>query len=238
MVGTFTKTPSPIVHEVLALSQLDCVCIDAEHAPFGRTEVDAGVAALYAGDMPSLVRLPNHHADTILQALDCGATGVMVPHVSSAATARAIAAASAYGGDGTRGYAGSSRAAGYTRRTMREHIARSNAERVVIAQIEDAAAVAAIDAIAAVPDVDCLFVGRADLTVSMGAAATDAPDVLAAVERVCKSGAKCGKTIGMYCPPTEALDRWIDLGATFFLLSSDQTFLLDGAKALAAQIRS
>ena len=40
MMGTFLKTPSTIVCEVLGLSPLACVCIDAEHAPFGRIELD------------------------------------------------------------------------------------------------------------------------------------------------------------------------------------------------------
>jgi len=53
MMGTFLKTPSPIVCEVLGLSPLSCVCIDAEHAPFGRTEIDGCIAALRAADMPS-----------------------------------------------------------------------------------------------------------------------------------------------------------------------------------------
>ena len=48
MMGTFLKTPSPIVCEVLGLSPLACVCIDAEHAPFGRLEIDGCVAALRA----------------------------------------------------------------------------------------------------------------------------------------------------------------------------------------------
>ena len=57
LLGTFSKTPSPIVHEVLGLSPLDCICIDAEHAPFGRSELDLCLMALRAADMPSLVRV-------------------------------------------------------------------------------------------------------------------------------------------------------------------------------------
>ena len=56
LIGTFMKTPSSIVAEVLGLSSLDAVAIDSEHAPFGRVEADGCVAALRAADMPNLVR--------------------------------------------------------------------------------------------------------------------------------------------------------------------------------------
>jgi 2-keto-3-deoxy-L-rhamnonate aldolase RhmA len=237
LVGTFSKTPSPIVHEVLAISTLDCVCIDAEHAPFGRLELDSCVAALRAGDMPSIVRIPTLTDEHILQALDSGASGVMVPHVSNEEMARAAAAAATFGGTGHRGYAGSTRAARYTQLAMREHIEKSNAARAVIAQIEDAAALAKIDAIAAVDAIDCLFVGRADLTVSLGASSVMDSKVIEAVSTICRAGQRAGKAIGMYCPAGEDLAPWRALGASLFLLSSDQSFLLDGARALTTPLR-
>ena len=83
MMGTFLKTPSPIVCEVLGFSPLACLCIDAEHAPFGRLELDGCVAALRAADMPSLVRVQSGSAGEILSALDSGATGMVLPHVVS-----------------------------------------------------------------------------------------------------------------------------------------------------------
>ena len=79
MMGTFLKTPSPIICEVLGISPLACVCIDAEHAPFGRMEIDGCVAALRAADMPSLVRVQSGTAGEILTVLDAGASGVVLP---------------------------------------------------------------------------------------------------------------------------------------------------------------
>lgn len=168
MMGTYLKTPSAIVCEVLGLAPLACVCIDAEHAPFGRMELDACIAALRAADMPALVRVQSGTPGEVLSALDCGAVGVVVPHVVSGAQAENMARSARYG-PGGRGYAGSSRAAGYTTGTMAAHLADSNARTVLVAQIEDAEALEEIDAIAAVEGVDCLFVGRMDLTVSLGA---------------------------------------------------------------------
>ena len=236
MMGTFLKTPSPIVCEVLGLSPLACICIDAEHAPFGRLELDGCVAALRAADMPSLVRVQSGSAGEILGALDSGATGLVLPHVVSALQAAQIARAAHYGPEG-RGYAGSSRAARYTLKPMAEHLRDSAAATTLIVQIEDAEALPNLDAIAAAKDIDCLFVGRMDLSVSLGASSPTEPRVLEAVDRICEAGLRHGKAVGMFIPPSEDCMAWQRKGASLFLLASDQHFLLDGARALADRIK-
>ena len=97
IVGTFVKTPAPIVVEVLARTALDCVCLDAEHAPFDRGSLDLCLMAARAGGMASLVRVASAAPEHILNALDCGATGVLVPHVRSAAEAEAVVRSVHYG---------------------------------------------------------------------------------------------------------------------------------------------
>ena len=233
-VGAFVKTPSPIVFEVLGLTALDCLCLDAEHAPFDRLAIDGCVMAARAAGKPVLVRTATSAPEHILTALDCGATGVVLPHIRSAQEARA-AVASAHYGAGGRGYAGSSRAAAFTTRPMTDHLARSAAETVVVAQIEDIEAVEDIDAIAAVPGLDALFVGRVDLTVAMGAASQDDPRVVAAVERICETGKRHGRCVGMFLSRPADVAIWREKGAAFYLLGSDQGFMLSGAAHLLAQ---
>lgn len=231
LVGTFVKTPSPIVVEVLALTGLDCLCLDAEHAPFDRAQIDLCVALARAAEKPVLVRVPIASPDQILNALDCGATGIVAPHIRSVAEAQALARACRYGAGG-RGYAGSSRAAAYTTRAMADHLAASARTTTVIAQIEDPEAVEDIDAIAQVPGIDALFIGRADLTVAYGAQTQDDPRVIAAVERICEAGQRHGRTIGMFVARAEDVPAWRARGASLFLLESDHTFLLKGAAEL------
>ena len=237
IVGTFVKTPSPIVVEVLSLSPLDCLCLDAEHAPFGRLAIDGCIMAARAAGKDVLVRVASTAPEHVLNALDCGATGIVAPHVRSADEARALVRMAQYGAGG-RGYAGSSRAAGYTTRAMPDHLAASAARTVVIAQIEDPEAVEDIDAIAAVDEIDALFVGRADLTVGYGAATQDDPRVLEAVERVCTAGRAHGRPVGMFVARVQDVPQWASLGATLFLLSSDHNFMLAGAAALAEAARA
>jgi 2-keto-3-deoxy-L-rhamnonate aldolase RhmA len=231
LVGSFVKTPSPVIVEVLALTDLDCLCLDAEHAPFDRGTIDLGILAARAAGKDVLVRIPSGSPDHGLNALDCGATGIVVPHVRSADEARALAQASHYGAGG-RGYAGSSRAAGYTTRTMAAHLAASAARSTVIVQIEDPEAIDAIDAIAQVPGIDALFVGRVDLTVAYGADSQDDPRVIEAVEAVCDAGRRHARPVGMFLSRPEDIAKWHAKGANLFLLGSDHGFLLAGAAEL------
>lgn len=235
LIGTFIKTPSPIVAEVLGLSTLDTIAIDCEHAPFGRVDLDLCISALRAADMPSLVRLADGSPTQIRNALDSGASGIIVPHVTSPEQATAIVKA-AHFGDGGRGYAGSPRAAGYGTKAMADHIADSRASTAVIVQIEDIAALDHVAQIAAVDGVDCLFVGRVDLAVAMQKSVSDKA-VVSTVADICTACTSEGTAVGMFTPDLGEIPKWRDAGASLFLLSSDQSMLLAGANQLAESIR-
>ncbi len=237
IVGTFVKTPSAIAVEVLALSSLDCLCLDAEHAPFDRLSLDACLLTARAGGMAALVRVASSAPEHILNALDCGAAGVLVPHVRSVAEAEAVVRSAHYGAGG-RGYAGSSRAAGYGTVPMARHKEASAAATVVVAQIEDPEAVDAVEAIAGVAGLDALFIGRVDLTVGYGAESQDDPRVVAAVERVCAAGAAAAKPVGMFLARVEDAAHWRARGASLFLLGSDHGFLLAGANDLVRRVKN
>jgi len=231
VIGTFVKTPSPVVCELLSHARLDVICLDGEHAPFGRMEIDGCVAALRAADQPSLVRISADTAAEIRNALDAGATGILVPHVKSVDQAAAIVRASRYG-EGGRGYSGSTRAADFAAKGMQAHLKDSAVQTTVIVQIEDLAALGPAAAIAAVEGVDCLFIGRADLAVAMGRD-TSAPEVVDAVRGICAVAKSAGTAIGMFSPDIDELPQWRAAGVTLFLVGSDQEFVLSGARRLA-----
>ena len=235
LIGTFLKTPSPIIAEVLSLSDLDVFCIDTEHAPFGRLETDICISAFRAADRPSLVRVADDSPTQIRNALDSGATGILVPHVTSADQAAAIVKA-AHFGDGGRGYAGSSRAADYTTKPMADHLADSHEQTTVIVQIEDIAALEHVAQIAAVDGIDALFVGRFDLAVAMQKDPSS-KDVIATVRDICVAAQDAGTPVGMFTSSLDEIPDWQEAGASLFLLSSDQSMLLAGANALAHSFR-
>jgi 2-keto-3-deoxy-L-rhamnonate aldolase RhmA len=235
LAGTWIKTPHPHVVEVLCLSSLDCLVLDAEHAPFDRAALDLCILAARAGGKTVLVRPASAAHEHILNALDLGADGVILPHIRTADDAAGAVKACQYVSGG-RGYAGSSRAAGYTTKGMTKHRADAKAV-IVIAQIEDVEGVDNIDAIARVPGIDALFIGRADLTIAYSAETSDDVVVVDAVDRIVTAGKAAGRTTGMFLGRVGDVAMWRDKGASLFILGSDHDFLLQGAARLSAEIR-
>lgn len=236
LVGTFVKTPSPMLCEVLAGTELDLLCLDAEHSPFDRMVQDQCLYALRSEQMPSLVRVPSAAAEYTLNALDCGATGVLIPHVKTVELAQEVAAA-AHFGPGGRGYAGSTRAAAYTGKPMKKHLDDSAKQTVLMAQIEDVEALDVIDDIAAVEGIDCLFIGMIDLTVALGADGPKSPEVIAAAEKICSAAEKHNRRLGIFVASVADIPFWQERGVSLFLIASDHVFLRQGATNLISQIK-
>lgn len=231
MIGTFIKTPHFHNTEVLAHTSLDVLCLDAEHAPFDRGDLDKCVLAAKSQQKPVIIRLPNTENSSILNALDLGADGVVLPHILNAAQAREVVKRCFYGPEG-RGYAGSTRFAGYTTTKLPENLRNNANQTCVIAQIEDMEAVNNIDEICQVEGIDCIFIGRMDLTVALEQTNASHPDVMAAVEKVVDSANNYGKNCGMFVADLTELPRWIAAGVSLFLLGSDHGFMLSGAAQL------
>ncbi|MCY6379688.1 HpcH/HpaI aldolase family protein [Hoeflea prorocentri] len=232
LVGTFLKTPAHEIIEVLAKSRLDFLCLDAEHAPFDRGRMDMCLAMARALDIPTLVRVPVGESVELLKALDSGATGVVVPHVDSVEKARRIARAGRFG-HGGRGYAGSTRWAGFATRPMADVLKQSEEETIVIAQIEEPEGVDAANEIAAVPGIDGLFVGPADLAVCFGTTDLSGPEVVDAMRRTGEAAKAHGKALMTFAGSSAAGPGLRELGVTMFFVASEHAFILHGANAEA-----
>ncbi|ABD55608.1 HpcH/HpaI aldolase family protein [Jannaschia sp. CCS1] len=236
LAGTFMKTPSVDILEVLILSGLDFVCIDAEHAPFDRQTLNACLALARAADFPVLIRVASGKAENIGAALDLGAVGIVVPHVTDADVAARVAKAARFG-HGGRGYAGSTRWAGYATRKMPDLLAQSEAETVVIAQIEDPEAVEACETIAATPGIDALFLGPADLTVAYGQTDQDCDELHAAMARVGEATSTHGKAYMTFVADADRAKALRKYGFGAVFIASEHAWILGGARAQIAGIR-
>lgn len=226
-IGTFVKTPSVHVIEILALAQLDFVVVDAEHAAFDRRDIDLMVLAGRACGLPVVVRVPNSDASTLLSVLDLGAAGVVVPHVDTVEQARQLVAHTRFRG-GLRGFSSSPRSAGYGSLGMKNALAKGDSA-LVLCQIESRQAVDAAENIAKVDGVDALFVGRADLALSMGFDDTSATAVEQAVDHVIAVTKAAGKTVAMAVANMTERDRFAARGADWFVVGTDQGLLRQGA---------
>jgi 2-keto-3-deoxy-L-rhamnonate aldolase RhmA len=237
LAGTFVKTPSSDIIEILALSGLDFICLDAEHSAIGRREMDWCLALARALELPAFVRLSHASADAILQALDGGATGIVVPHVDCLQTAKEVARRSRFGAGG-RGYAGTTRYGNFATRGMAQILAEEKNNVFVIAQIEDPSALDEIERIAAVDGIDALFFGAADMAVGLGLSDPGSPEVASAFTRVAKAAAVVGKPLAAHCSVADGIGELAQKGVSLAFVGSDQGLILSGARAIAAVARA
>ncbi|NGM20820.1 aldolase [Roseomonas stagni] len=237
LVGSFLKTPTLHAAEILGGMGFDFLVVDEEHSPFDRQSTDAALFAARATGAAGLVRVQSPAAHHILSVLDCGATGVLVPHVATAALAGQVAAACRYRG-GKRGYSGSVRAAGHGGGKMWDYIAAADAATTVVAQIEDPEALDEIDAIAATDGIDALFIGRGDLTAALGAPTNDAPVIRDAVDRIAAAAKRAGKPVMVFVGGMKEAEWLRSIGATAFVHSSDQGMMKQAAGKALADLRA
>jgi 2-keto-3-deoxy-L-rhamnonate aldolase RhmA len=221
LVGSFIKTPTTHATEIYGALGYDFVVIDEEHAPFDRAITDTVLLAARASNIAGIVRVSSDDPAKILSCLDCGATGVLVPHVATVEKARAVAAAARYRG-GRRGYSGSPRAGGYGATPVWNLVDEQDASVCAIAMIEDPEALDHIEAIAAVEGIHALFIGRGDLTVALGAKSSADASVRNAVDRVIAAAKKIGKPVCVMVANAAEAKEFAELGASAFIISSDQ----------------
>jgi len=237
LVSTFVKTPAYEVIEVLAKSGLDFVILDAEHSSFDRARLDQCLAMGRALNFPVLVRVPDSAPSSILQALDSGAVGVVVPHVDSVEKASRIAKSARFG-HGGRGFAGSTRWAGFATRKVDDILAQSKAETIVVVQIEEPEGVEAAEEIAAVDGIDSLFIGPADLAICYGTTDPTSKlvrDAMGLTGQACK---KHGKSLVTFAPNAESTEALSALGVSIFCIASEHGFMLQTARNVAAEVKA
>ena len=230
VLGVFVKTPAPQLIEILGHAGLDFAVPDQEHAPIDLGQLDLMVMAARSVGLPLVPRSWGHDPARISPLFDMGCTGVMVPHVADAEIAARVVDAVHFG-RGKRGVSPSPRAGNYGKIGMAEFTARSDAQSVVFAQIEDASALSELDRIAAVDGVDVLFVGPADLSLSLGCK-LPSPELEAAILQVVAAARAAGKTAGLFVSDETQIADWHARGITVFVVGSDQSLVLKGASRI------
>ena len=169
-LGAFVNIGAVASVEILALGGLDFVIIDTEHGPF---EVEKALELIMAAEVRGItpiVRARATERSAILKMLDAGAQGLLIPYIKSVEEAKQIVSWGKYRPTGDRGYSftrsgnygHSHEAAG-----IMEFFAAKNAETLLIPQCETPECLAQIDAIAAVPGIDGIFIGPFDLSISL-----------------------------------------------------------------------
>jgi 4-hydroxy-2-oxoheptanedioate aldolase len=235
--GIWLSTASPQLAEMAGLAGFDWCLIDAEHGPNAPSGLIPQLQALAATGTAAVVRVPAAEVWIIKQVLDQGCQSVLVPMVDDAATADLMARAMRYAPHGIRGMgASSARASGYG--AIADYARHANDQVCLLVQAESRAALDNIDAIAAVPGVDGVFVGPADLSADMGyPGQPDHPEVLAAIDHIIARTKAAGKIAGIITFDAARVPDYLAKGITFMGVSTDVTLLNKALRGLVAQLK-
>jgi|SRR5690606_26028064 len=229
-LGTWISSGSPVVAELAGQFPFDWLLVDFEHGAASLAVLPEILRAVCRGNPAIIVRVPELNAAVIARVLDWGADGIMLPHVSSAQEAIDCVAAMRYPPVGRRGYSSTVRAYGYG---MESPADPQEVKPLCFVQIEDVTGVQQADEIAAVDGVDILFVGPADLRLSLRhQPSTGAINFDDAVRRVAEAAKTHGKKAGMLLRDRNSLDDIRSIGYVCVAIDSDLGILRTGYKSL------
>ena len=234
-IGLWSSLSSHIAAEIVAGAGFDWILIDTEHSPNELADVHRQLQAMQ-GSTSAVVRPAWNDPVAFKRLLDLGVQSLLVPYVQNAEEARRAVAATRYPPDGIRGVATTTRASRYGR--VKDYLGRAHDEICVILQIETRAALAGLEAIAAVEGVDALFIGPSDLAADMGHLGNSAhPDVRAAIDEAIGRIRATGRAAGILTPVEADARRWLDLGCNLLAVGSDAGILARQADALASTFK-
>jgi 2-keto-3-deoxy-L-rhamnonate aldolase RhmA len=169
VVGALVTVNSPELVEMFGHLGYDFVFLDAQHAGLGVETARGLIRAAELTGMTPLVRVRKNDPAEILEYLDAGAGGVIVPDVTGRADAEAAARATKYPTRGTRGAMAMSRAAYYgVPGAGADYFRQADEETMCCPILENREVLGELDAVVAVPDLDVIVIGPGDLALSMG----------------------------------------------------------------------
>ena len=215
--------------KILESAGADFVLIDMEHGAFDTAAVADQVAWLKATPLTPIVRIPQPLYHFAARVLDAGALGVMVPNVASAEQARAVVDAVKYAPLGRRGVIVGGAHGDFQPSDIASFLERSNANTTVICQIESREGLANLEAIAAVPGVDVLWLGHFDLTNFLGIPAQfDHPKYVAAIDKMTAAARKHNQVLACLTADDAWSRQYWAKGFRLFAVGVD-AMLLQGA---------
>ena len=228
------------IGKIMVASDYDWLFIDMEHNSMDvDTASQISVAAQDAGICP-IVRVPDfahHHATRVL---DCGAMGIVFPHVDDADTARKLVSYCLYPPKGHRSMTGSLPQLNFEKLPIPEVAKIINESMLVVIMLESPTAIDNVEEIASIPGVDVVLIGTNDLCMEMGIPGDYSnPKIKEAYKKVIAACNKYNKTPGMGGVYNEELmSEYITMGMRFILSGSDLSFMMTAAQQRSKNLRS
>ena len=228
---------TPGIGQVLKLAGCQFIIYDMEHAGCSIEQLKEQCACCRGLGVVPMVRVPRGEYHFLARALDVGARGVMVPMVDSIDQARAIAEATHYPPHGRRGaafgFAHDDYAAGDPAAKMRA----ADARNLIMVQIETERGLEAVEEIAAMDGIDCLWLGHFDLTNFLGIPGEfDNPIYLSAVKRIVAAGRAHGKALGYMAANASSAKAYRAMGFNMIATGTDHGILMAGVRTILGGI--
>jgi 2-dehydro-3-deoxyglucarate aldolase/4-hydroxy-2-oxoheptanedioate aldolase len=235
-IGCWLASGAPSTAEALGCAGFDFLVVDTEHTPIDPPQMIDILRTIAGTPAQAIVRPPWNDMVMVKRVLDAGALTLLLPFVQSAEEARRAVAYTRYPPGGVRGVAGTHRGSRYG--TIPDYAKRAHEEICVIVQIETLAAFGELEAIAAVPGVDSLFIGPSDLSASMGLLGDmgnrAVQEKLAAGAQACK---RLGKPCGIIGFNPEMAKKFLGYGFSWVAVSSDLALMVGRAQEYLGAMR-
>ncbi|HDY64987.1 MAG TPA: aldolase [Phycisphaerae bacterium] len=232
-----TNLADPRVIEIIGRAGFDCAWTDMEHVPNTLHDVENQIRAAKMHDMDTLVRVRRGSYSNMILPLEMDATGIMVPHIMSAADAKQVVYYTRFHPVGRRPWDGGNSDGGFCMIPPEIYKQQANERRFVIVQIEDPEPLDSLDEIAEIEGIDMLFFGPGDFSQGIGhPGEVDHPKVQETKKRVAKVAREHGKFAGTMGTP-DNVQSLLDMGYQFVNVHADVVLLSHGFHAAAEAVR-
>ena len=225
--------PEPLVAELVARSDFDCVCLESQHALHHGESIMRGITAVALVGKPAVVRIPVGDNALASRVLDMGAEAVIAPMINSVADAQALAAATKYPPLGERSW-GPVRTMTLKGIDPATQLKTANHETLAIAMVETPRALENLDDILAVDGIDGIFAGPSDISVTLSQGRKFDPfsaEVTAQIRRIAERTLAAGKIACAFAATLQRAREFREFGYGLVAIGNDQQYLADGIKA-------
>jgi 2-keto-3-deoxy-L-rhamnonate aldolase RhmA len=230
----YTGFVKPRAIEMLGmLGNFHGIWFDQEHTAVAHAELENLTIACRAAGLDAFSRVPPIDYCTVMRPMETGCSGVMIAQVRTLDEVKQCVEWTKYPPVGRRGFFGANFECGYGRIDMATHVTSANRNRWLAIQIETAESVEIVDKILALDGVDWLFVGPADLSISLGVPGEFLhPKCIEALKRVGSAAEKAGKHWGILSRDPEHARRCRDMGCQLFSIFGEVDCLRVGLRSL------
>lgn len=224
VIGTFLNIANPAIPEIIGLNGFDFLVLDFEHTSLDFSIAENLIRAAQLVSCSTIIRTADKNPSNISRALDIGADAIQIPQVGSLEEAEMVIKNSKFFPSGERGASHYVRAARYSNIDKIKYYTSENDNTLIIIQIEGANAIKELDEILKIKEIDVIFIGPVDLSMSLGVPGEiNHPLVEEKVKEIIEKARNSGKSVGTYVEDLATFEKrarqgvkmltyWLDVG--------------------------